>query len=239
MEISNSPSNILFLDIETIPKYQNLEEAPETYQSLWKRKENALNQWSTTKTIDYKRAGIYAEYGKIICISCGQIKYEDSEYILKITTFSSNDEMKLLTSFFSFLKDLPEKTILCAHNGKEFDFPYICRRGLIQNLILPDVLNISGKKPWEIKHLDTLEMWKFGDYKNFTSLDVLANLFGIESPKKEMSGEDVYHYYYEKKDLKSIRSYCENDVVTLASVFLYLSQKTEYLPKHIEVERRY
>lgn len=239
MEISNSPSNILFLDIETIPIYQNLEEAPETYQRLWKRKEDVLNKRSPTKTIDYKKAGIYAEYGKIICISCGTIRYEDSEYFLKVTTFSSNNEKKLLTSFFSLLNDLSEKTILCAHNGKEFDFPYICRRGLIQKLVLPDILNISGKKPWEIKHLDTLEMWKFGDYKNFTSLDVLANLFGIESPKKEMSGEDVYHYFYEKKDLQSIRSYCENDVATLASVFLHLSQKTEYQPKHIEVERKY
>lgn len=110
--------------------------------------------------------------------------------------------------------------MLCAHNGKEFDFPYICRRMLIHGIMLPEILNIAGKKPWETSFLDTMELWKFGDYKNFTSLELLAGVFGIPTPKDDIKGEDVKRVYYEENNLERIAVYCRKDVITIVQLFL-------------------
>ncbi|MEX1188370.1 MAG: 3'-5' exonuclease [Bacteroidia bacterium] len=233
----NLPSEIVFIDIETVSAYPALEKAPKQEQVFWKIKESQLNSRVQESTATYERAGIYAEFGKIICVCCGVLQKEEDEVFLKINTFSSNNEKSLLEAFINYLSLFGDASILCAHNGKEFDYPYLCRRMLINHLAIPSTLKIAGKKPWELKHLDTLELWKFGDYKHYSSLDLLAKVFGVPSSKKELNGSMVNEYYYKKKDLKSIRNYCENDIVTLVCVYLNLISKTEWLPKHIEVER--
>jgi DNA polymerase elongation subunit (family B) len=112
------------------------------------------------------------------------------------------------------------KTKLCAHNGKEFDFPYLSRRMLVNSITLPSLLHLSGAKKWEVPHLDTMEMWKFGDYKHYTSLDLLLALFNIPSSKSEMDGSKVNGVYYQEKDLKKIATYCVSDVVAIAQLYL-------------------
>ena len=237
MENTTLPSEIIFIDIETVSAYPALEKAPHHEQTLWKIKESQLNSKVQDSPITYHKAGIYAEFGKIICICCGVLSQEDNTSFLKINTFASKDEKHLLEGFICILNNYGKGLTLCAHNGKEFDFPYLCRRILVHGLKIPYVLKIAGKKPWEIKHLDTLDLWKFGDYKHYTSLDLLAWVFGLPSPKKEMNGGMVHEYFYKKRDLKSIRNYCENDLITLVCVYLHLSSQTHWIPKHVEVER--
>ena len=163
-----SLKNVLCLDIETVPQYSNYDLCPNELKTLWKRKALQLRKTEEdTDEILYERAGIYAEFGKIICISIGIFSDKwKRNFILQ--SFFDDDEFKLLRSFKNFLDELSPATILCGHNGKEFDFPYISRRMIINGIGLPDLLNLHGKKPWEIQHLDTLELWKFGDYKNYT-----------------------------------------------------------------------
>jgi predicted PolB exonuclease-like 3'-5' exonuclease len=237
MENTNLPSEIIFLDIETVSAFPLLDMAPSKEQALWKIKEAQINSKVPDSQTSYARAGIYAEFGKIICICCGVLFQEENSTFLKINTFSSKKEKRLLEEFVCFINSHRKNNTLCAHNGKEFDFPFICRRLLVHGLDIPSALQIAGKKPWEVKHLDTLELWKFGDYKHYTSLDLLAHVFKLPSPKKMMNGGMVHEFFYEKKDLKSIRNYCENDILTLVCVYLHLSNQTQWIPKHIEVER--
>jgi hypothetical protein len=227
--------NVLFLDIETVPQYSGFNEIPEKFQNLWSEKAKTFRDEKPADEA-YERAGIYAEFGKIICISVGVIT-EKPERKLRIKSFFGNNEKELLESFFEMLKKhfFRSENLLCAHNGKEFDFPYIARRGLINGLKLPAILDNSGKKPWEIKHLDTLELWKFGDYKHYTSLNLLTAIFGIPSPKDDISGSDVAKVYYEEKNLPRIVHYCEKDV--LAVVQLFLRYKGEELLPEDKIER--
>jgi len=212
-------ANVLFLDIETVPIYKDYEQLPEVDKALWDKKTSKLNK---TEDFDahefYSRAGIYAEFGKIVCISCGLIT-KDSK--IRIKSFASENEKELLTDFAAMLNKAyhaPDK-ILCAHNGKEFDFPYIARRMLINGIRLPKILQIAGKKPWEIQHLDTMELWKFGDYKNYTSLATLTHIFGIPTPKDDIQGSDVHRIYWNEKDLPRIVTYCQKDVVAIIQLF--------------------
>lgn len=212
-------SSILFLDIETVPQFANYLEVPETLRSLWDHKTERLKQEETdTPEKLYERAGIYAEFGKIICISVGF--FHDGKFRLK--SFTGHDEKLLLEEFAQMLGKnfFKSNRLLCAHNGKEFDFPYIARRMLIKQVPLPAILDHSGKKPWEVPHLDTMELWRFGDYKNYTSLELLAYVFGIPTPKDDIKGSDVGKVYWQDNDLERIKRYCEKDVVTIARLFL-------------------
>ena len=216
--------NVLFLDIETIPAYDSYEKMPEIFRKLWDRKTETLKKEpDDTPDSLYPRAGIYAEFGKIICISAGffrskefRIKsyYGDDEYQL-LKQFS-----KLLTSHFNF-----QEKMLCAHNGKEFDFPFLARRILINGLPLPAILDVAGKKPWEVQFLDTMELWKFGDYKHYTSLELLSAVFDIPTPKDDIKGSDVHRVYWEDHDLERIRVYCQKDVLTVARLLLKYQQQ--------------
>lgn len=213
---------ILFLDIETVAQQPQFDLIDEKLKTHWEKKAAFLATNNETPEELYNRAGIYAEFGKIVCISAGVITYENNEKKLRLKSFYDDDENLLLTAFFEMLNNHFNKPyhLLCAHNGKEFDFPYIARRGLVNGLKLPVILDSAGKKPWETPHLDTLQLWKFGDYKHFTSLSLLTAIFNIPTPKDDIDGSMVNQVYWEEKDLKRIAIYCEKDVVALTQLFL-------------------
>lgn len=214
---------ILFLDIETVPQVYHYEELDETTAQLFDHKTRF--QQKDGKSVDdiyNERGGILAEFGKIVCISCGFVNTTHTGKEIRMKSFYHDDEETLLKQFASMLDGHFNSPyhLLCGHNGKEFDFPYIARRMLINGLKLPNALDIAGKKPWEVQHLDTLELWKFGDYKHFTSLPLLCHIFKIPTPKDDISGADVARVYYEENDLERIKVYCEKDVVALIQLFL-------------------
>jgi uncharacterized protein YprB with RNaseH-like and TPR domain len=233
-------SNILFLDIETVSQHDSFAAAPEEWQKLWQTKAESLLRYHADSDVEslYARAGIYAEFGRIICISCGIIQGYGPEKKLSIKSFCCEEEKELLQQFSDMLcKWAPDNTrFLCAHNGKEFDFPYLCRRMVIHGIKLPQCLNITGKRPWEIPHLDTLELWKFGDYKNFTSLNLLARTLGIPTPKDDIDGSMVGEVYWKQKDLKRIVVYCQKDVITVAQVYLRLQGEELIKEENIELK---
>jgi 3'-5' exonuclease len=221
---SISSEDILFIDIETVPQKPDLSELPEHLQQLWDKKSSYFREGNQLASDVYERAGIYAEFGKIICISAGGIIQKNGERYYKVKSFYDNDEKKLLSAFNDMLEKFtsnPGKK-LCAHNGQEFDYPYIARRTLINGLRIPKILDISGAKPWEIKDrlLDTLQMWKFGDYKNYTSLDLLCAVFNIPTPKDDIDGSQVANVYYQEKNIDRIIRYCEKDTLALANLML-------------------
>lgn len=223
--IQNIPlEKILFLDIETVPQYENWEELDEKEKQLWDKK----TIWQRGESLSAEdfyplRAGIISEFGKIACISVGMIEKNDT---LKLKSFYSENEAELLTNFGSiFNSNRLKNCILCAHNGKEFDFPWIARRFLINGMMPPTPFQMFGKKPWEVPHLDTMELWKFGDYKNFISLELMAHIFGIPTPKDDIDGSMVAEVYYKEKNLQRIAQYCEKDVLTLANILRKLRQE--------------
>jgi uncharacterized protein YprB with RNaseH-like and TPR domain len=217
-------NNILFLDIETVSQFETYDHMPEDWKELWALKAQLLlrnKELETSETI-YERAGIYAEFGKIVCISCGCLQGGIDDRRLSIKSYSGHDEKKLLEDFAGMLQKWSGDAdkYLCAHNGKEFDYPYICRRMVINGIAIPEALKIAGRKPWEVRHLDTMEFWKFGDYKNYTSLKLLAKVLGVPSPKDDIDGSQVNAVYWIEKDLERIVSYCQKDVTTLTQVLL-------------------
>ena len=220
---------ILFLDIETVSLEAHFEELTKNEQLLFEKKTAYKRKEGETPGDFYKNAGIWAEFGKVICISTAMLIEQEKASEIVLKSFYGGDERQVLTDFKLFLAENFNSKVhlLCAHNGKEFDFPYLARRMLINQIALPEILNLFGKKPWEIRHLDTMDLWKFGDYKHYTSLDLLANVFGIESPKKEMKGSDVNEIYYGSHDLTRIVKYCERDAVTVLKVYLRLIGITE------------
>ncbi len=211
---------VLVLDIETVPQYPSFNELPADYQQLWDQKTRFQRRDGETAAEFYSRGGILAEFGKIICISVGIFSNKTETLSLRVKSFFGDEEKEVIQTFIDLLKKQADSLILCAHNGKEFDFPYLCRRMLINGLQIPVQLNIHGKKPWEIMHLDTMDLWKFGDYKNYTSLNLLAAVFNIPSPKDDIDGSMVHKVYWEENDLKRIRIYCEKDVITTAQILL-------------------
>lgn len=212
--------DLLILDIETVPEYPHFEEAPLLIKELWEKKNDTFKDSSSLAEETYSRAGIYAEFGKIICISFGMFSKSNEEWNFRIKSLYGHEEQTILTAFAELLNKLSSNTLLCAHNGKEFDFPYICRRMLINGIVLPKILNIQGKKPWEINHIDTMDYWKFGDYKNYTSLNLLARVLGIPSPKEDIKGSDVCRVYWEDNNIEKIKTYCEKDVVATARILM-------------------
>lgn len=215
--------HILFLDIETVPESEHFNELDDEKKELWDHKSKYQRKDEFTAEEFYERAGIWAEFGKIICISVGYFNFKGDIRTFRTTSFHG-EESKLLKEFKNLMITHFSNTkhLMCGHNAKEFDFPYIARRMIIHGIELPYKLNLFGKKPWEIPHLDTMELWKFGDYKHFTSLKLLANILGIPSPKDDIDGSQVRQVYYEEKNLDRIITYCEKDVITTAQVFLRL-----------------
>jgi uncharacterized protein YprB with RNaseH-like and TPR domain len=233
-------NNILFLDIETVSQFETYEHMPAEWKELWGLKAQFLlrnKETETTETI-YERAGIYAEFGKIICISCGCLQGTGEDKKLLIKSYCDEDEKKLLTDFAGMLQKWSGDAdkYLCAHNGKEFDYPYICRRMIINGIEIPEVLKIAGRKPWEVRHLDTLEFWKFGDYKNYTSLKLLAKVLGVPSPKDDIDGSQVNSVYWKEKDLDRIVTYCQKDVITLTQVLLRFHCKPLLKSENISIK---
>jgi len=237
-----SINNILFLDIETVPQYADYNSLPRDWKELWDTKATSLLKYheEETKETIYHRAGIYAEFGKIICVSCGFIFGNGGDKKIILKSFSGENESILLLEFCDMLNKWTtaseEQKFLCAHNGKEFDFPYLCRRLIINGLPIPTILNTSGKKPWEVFHLDTLELWKFGDFKSFTSLNLLAHTLGIPTPKDDIDGSKVWSVYWNDRDIPRIVNYCQKDVVTVAQIFLKLNCDSAVKPDYIEIK---
>ncbi len=217
---------ILFLDIETVPQFADLSELPSKTREFWLAKAEQIKNSAGTDDPEelYHRAGIYAEFGRIVCVSTGYFAYrEDKSLEFRIKSFSGKDESKLLKNLADLLDEhfTPDKYFLCAHNGKEFDFPYIARRLLVNNLRIPVCLDIAGKKPWEADHLlDTMHLWRFGDFKNYTSLDLLCSVFEIPSPKNDISGKDIWRVFWVEKNLEKITHYCEKDVLAIARLMM-------------------
>lgn len=227
MSFSNFYNNILVIDIETVSAVSDFSELPQRFREHWEYKASHIknDEEYSAEELYFKKAAIYAEFGKIICISAGFFHHlEGSDYQLRITSFASHDEKLLLSEFRELLlKFNPKELKLVAHNGREFDFPYICRRMLVNEITLPDCLQLNDKKPWDIKHIDTMDMWKFGDRKSYTSLDLLATLFGISSSKQGIDGSMVNETYYNKNDLPKISEYCMADVAVTARLYLRMN----------------
>ncbi len=217
-----SIDSILFLDIETVPQQRDFNDVDESLKVLWEKKSQYFRSEDESAADVYQRAGIYAEFGKIVCISVGIVTTKNGNFNLRLKSYFSDNEKELLGEFNQMLDKLDSRkeVFLCAHNGKEFDFPYIARRTLINGLPLPSPLQIAGKKPWDIKHIDTMELWKFGDYKHYTSLALLVNIFGIPSPKDDIDGSQVAEVYWQENNLERVVRYCEKDVLAIAQLYL-------------------
>lgn len=224
---------VLFLDIETVSGHKSYHDLGDDMKKLWGLKSKSIlkkyNEPLEAEEVEElypERAGIFAEFGKIVCISVGIVvkNHETQSLGLRLKSFADDDEKKLLQDFSDLLSNYynnPNKHYLCGHNLKEFDVPYMCRRMLINQMPLPRVLDIAGKKPWETAHLlDTLTLWKFGDYKNYTSLKLLCAVFGIPSPKDDIDGSEVGRVYWEEQDLDRIAIYCEKDVLAVVQLVL-------------------
>jgi predicted PolB exonuclease-like 3'-5' exonuclease len=236
-----NPSRILFLDIETAPAVASYDELSPEFQALWDKKSAYFRSEEQDAADIFERAAIYAEFGKIICISAGFISGHENNMSLRLKSFLSHNEKELLEDFSVMLNNFStnKEAMLCAHNGKEFDYPYIARRVIINGLKIPALLDNAGKKPWEINLLDTMELWKFGDFKNYTSLELLAGLLNIPTPKDDIDGSMVAEIYWKENDLPRIARYCEKDVIALVQVFLKFRNNKTIPQERIESVTRF
>lgn len=239
MDAKKLLKNILFIDIETVSVEEKFENLTERWQNLWTYKASFLkNDTNLSASELYEKAGIYSEFGKIICIGLGFFYWnENDEICLKTKIIAQELEAEILSEFKYILETKYKNrgVVLAAHNGKEFDYPYICRRMIVNNVPIPAALQLNGQKPWNIPHYDTMDMWKFGDKKQFTSLDLMAALFDIDSSKKNMAGQQVNQVYYQEQNLEKIAEYCREDIVVLAQVFCKLQGIV--LPQTLNIER--
>ncbi len=233
-------TNILFVDIETVANSPSYQQMDERLKQHWDRKAGFLKnpEELSTDELYFDRAGIFAEFGQVLTIAVGYMaKSSEGNWGLRVKAFADKDEVKVLSDFKQLLEtkfdggDLK----LCAHNGREFDFPYICRRMLIQEIPIPEALDFGNKKPWEIPIIDTMNLWKFGDRKNFTSLDLLATLFNIETSKEDIDGSDVTRVYHQEDGLDRIAEYCKRDIVVTAQLFLKLISLPPISKEHITI----
>lgn len=232
---------ILFLDIETVPQTESLDNLPPELRLLWEEKFNTIKlrmpekyETETTAEEGYKKsAGIYSEFAKVVCTSVGFIYFKDKEMHVKVKSFAGDDEIQLLNDFAEMMEKQPQY-YLCGHNIKEFDIPFLCRRMLVNGITIPLSMNVAGKKPWETTFIDTLELWRFGDYKNYTSLRLLTAIFGIPTPKDDIDGSMVADVYYNEKNIKRISNYCEKDVVATIRLYLRMNNHPTIDDAHIE-----
>ncbi|RRJ94071.1 3'-5' exonuclease [Flavobacterium macacae] len=229
-----SLENILFLDIETVPEEAEFSLLDDDKKELFGLKTQYQRKEDFTPEEFYDRAGIWAEFGKIVCISVGYFTFKGDIRHFRVTSFYG-EEKKILQDFSTLLNthfNQPQH-IMCGHNAKEFDFPFIARRMIINQVQIPNKLNLFGKKPWEVPHLDTLEMWKFGDFKHYTSLKLLTKVLNIPSPKDDISGSEVGHVYYIEKNIDRIIIYCEKDVIAVAQIMLRLRREDLLIEEEI------
>lgn len=216
-------NHILFLDIQTVPLVFEYNDLKEREKELFEQKTRHLKTEETVAEL-YSRAGIWAEFGKIICISTAYLNTCGNQPEMILKSFYGDDERELLNDFKEFLQTFNTKSqLLCAHNGKEFDFPFIARRMVINRVSLPEILNLTGKKPWEVRHLDTMELWKFGAYRHFTSLKLLTRVLGINGPLENICGKNIADLYYNSSNMDRIVEYCENETIAVAQVYFRLS----------------
>lgn len=229
--------NILFLDIETVPAAELFSDLSERKQKLWEIRSEYLRKDGEEASDVWSRAGLYAEFGKIVCISAGIFSSISEPRRFRIKSFYGDDELRIIRGFTDLLQNFRKgKDLrLCAHNGKEFDFPFIARRIIILGETLPGILNIAGKKPWELNFIDTLELWKFGEYRNYTSLALLSEVLGISNPKDDLDGSQVAEVYYRNRDPERIARYCEKDVLAVAQVLLRLRGDKLIPEENVEV----
>jgi len=227
--------DILFIDIETVPVVPSLEGFSPHMQALWDKKSSGFRKPEEDPAAVFDRAGIYSEFGKIICISAGFIR-DKNPYGFRLKSFYGDDEKEILNGFSDMLfkTSRGRELLLCAHNGKEFDYPYMARRMVINGLHIPDLLNNAGKKPWEVKLLDTMELWKFGDFKSYTSLDLLTTVLGIPTPKDDIDGSMVASVYWKEHDVERIVQYCEKDVLAVAQVLMRMMNLPLIDPEKVE-----
>lgn len=225
--VSNGPSifDLFLLDIETVPGVPSYSHLNDVWQSLWNGKISKTVPENISPEESYlQKAGILAEFGKVICISTGYFfEDENKKLSLRIKSIYAQDEKELLqlfiqitNKFFQHNKQLQ----FAGHNIREFDIPYICRRMLILQIPLPDYLQLHAAKPWDVKMVDTLQWWKFGDYKNYVSLHLLANVLNVPTSKTDMDGSMVQHVYYKDNNLLRIVEYCQRDVIVVANIIL-------------------
>jgi DNA polymerase elongation subunit (family B) len=226
--------DIVFIDIETVSAHEKFNDLSEDWKDLWSKKAKSLIKGEESAESVYGRSAIYAEFGKIICIGIGVFRGKD---MFRVKSIQNDNERALLVEFCDLMNKsfngIP--SLLCAHNGKEFDFPYIARRILVNGLTLPKLFDLAGKKPWEVPHLDTMELWKFGDFKSFTSLNLMAHLFGIPTPKDDIDGSMVGDVYWKENNLNRIATYCRKDVITLARLFLKFRGDGDLPDEHIHI----
>jgi hypothetical protein len=221
--------DILFIDIETVPTQPDFSHLSDGMQAEWTRKAKFVKSVTEGNTdpaaLFGERAGIFSEFAKVVCIGFGSLHTQDNALRMRLKALVNDNEKILLTDFCEVLGKFTQhykELRFCGHNIKEFDIPFLCRRMVINGMSLPKCMDAAGKKPWEVSHLDTMEMWRFGDHKNFTSLSLLAAVMGIPSPKTDLDGSMVASVYWHDKDLARIANYCMNDVLTSARVFLKL-----------------
>tara|TARA_B100001741_G_scaffold313736_1_gene321525 strand:+ start:8015 stop:8734 length:720 start_codon:yes stop_codon:yes gene_type:complete len=229
---------ILFLDVETVPVAPTFSKLSDEFQLLWAEKTSWQRFDGQTPDDFYSlKAGVMAEFAKVICVSVGYIYEKNNNSFFRIKSFYGDDEKLLLDDFKNLLDDkfATKSHYLCAHNGKEFDYPFLCRRMIVNGLKLPRILEIAGKKPWEVRHLDTMELWRFGDYKHYTSIKLLAALFDIPTPKDDIDGSQVAKVYWQDQDLERIRVYCQKDTLTVAQILLKYMGKPILTEEQIEV----
>lgn len=228
--------NLLVIDVETasvVPEYDAL---PERFKPLWDRKARKFDQEASVEEVFKNKAALLAEFGRIISIGVGYFhKNDDEETCLRVKAFASDDEQKILTDFKALIEEKfnQKKLTFVAHNGKDFDYPFLCRRMLVNGIALPVVLDFYNKKPWEIPHEDTMQMWRFGELRNYTSLETLAALFDIPSSKNDLDGSMVSRVYHEEGDLERIKTYCQNDVIVTARIYLRMQVLDDVKPENI------
>ncbi|MBK8519085.1 MAG: ribonuclease H-like domain-containing protein [Saprospiraceae bacterium] len=222
----------LFIDIETVSEYPDVDSLPENKRVLWSIKANHIRKSIGSREAEFtdsdlyiSKAGIFAEFAKVCCISMGFLHFEDNTPSeVRVKSLAGEDEGRILEDFSRVLVNHyndPENSRICGHNIKEFDIPFLCRRMVINQIRFPPVLDISGKKPWQTSHiLDTMDMWRFGDYKNYTSLDLLAATLNIASPKDDIDGSMVGTIYWKDDDIDRIVNYCQKDVVSVIQVMM-------------------
>lgn len=235
--------DILFLDIETVPGAKTFDEMPEGLQYVWeekfaqfKRRNPDRYPEELTAAEGFEReGGIFAEFGKVVCVSVGHIIHKENQRAFRVKSYKGDDERLLLLEVAQMLSAWSEKNNrnLCGHNVKEFDIPYMCRRMIIHGIAIPEIINVAGKKPWEVRFLDTMELWKFGDFKHYSSLKLLTAVFGIPSPKDDIDGSMVGTVYYNEGDLDRIALYCEKDVLATAQVYLKIQGEELLDPENI------
>ncbi|WP_353087447.1 3'-5' exonuclease [Flavobacterium sp.] len=226
--------HVLFLDIETVPQEEFFTQMDPEMQALWEQKTQYQRRDEFSPEEFYDRAGIWAEFGKIVCISVGYFQIKGDIRNFRVTSFFG-EEKELLQAFNNLLNNhfSGPQYVLCGHNSKEFDIPFIARRMIINGVSLSSKLNLFGKKPWEIPHLDTMELWKFGDYKHYTSLKLLSKILGIPTSKDDIDGSQVGEVFYKEKDIDRIVTYCEKDVVAVAQVLLRFRNEDLLIPEEI------